>query len=149
MEGTSLLDHQLSEVQMLGAKAITFLPFPWTIENSSLFAYLLYYLDFVLESKVAFPMVILEDYLLPCDLWGFYMIIFVQVWFLGLLSPQFYSLQSIGISLVLFLSNRNRKSTRMATKWIFLLIKVWLNPHGVNMWFFTLGLKVEKLPSGH
>jgi hypothetical protein len=35
--------------------------------NSNLFPFLLYSLDFLLEGRATFPMVVLEDYLLPCD----------------------------------------------------------------------------------
>ncbi len=118
--------------------------------NPLALAFLLHYLDFVLKGTIAFTMVILEDHLLHWDLWRFYMIVFIQVWFLGLLSPQFYIVfNPLAFLWYFFYQIEIENPPNMATEWIFLLIKISLDPHGANMWFFTLGLKVEKLPSGH
>jgi len=86
LEGTSLLDQQLSKVQKLGLEGIYLPVFAWTIGNSNLFMFLKKFLDFVLESKVAFPMVILEDCPLPCHFSIFYLTTLIQVLFLRLLS---------------------------------------------------------------
>ncbi len=40
LEGTNLLDQQLSRVQIFGLEVITFLLFPWTIGNSKLLPFL-------------------------------------------------------------------------------------------------------------
>jgi hypothetical protein len=31
----------------------------------------------LLEGRATFPMVVLEDYLLPCDFWGFYLVVLI------------------------------------------------------------------------
>ncbi len=91
-EDTSLLDQQLSKVWKLGLKDSYLPAFPWTIGNSNLVLFLLYFLDFVLKSKVVFPTVILEDCPLPCHFSKFYPTTLIQVLFLRLLSSQSYTI---------------------------------------------------------
>jgi hypothetical protein len=68
LEGIGMLDQQFSKVQYLGWKVTTFLPYPWTHRNSNFFSFLLYCFDFVLKCRFAFPMLVLEDNLVFCDL---------------------------------------------------------------------------------
>jgi hypothetical protein len=63
--------------------------FAWTIGNSNLFLFLLYFLDFVLESKVAFPMVIFDLALVIFQ--KFTRKTLIQVLFLRLLTSQSYT----------------------------------------------------------
>jgi hypothetical protein len=68
LEGIGMLDQQFSKVQYLGWKVITFLSYPWIDRNSSFFSFLFYFFDFVLKCRFSFPMLVLENCPLRCDL---------------------------------------------------------------------------------
>ncbi len=90
----SLVGLAILQNTSMGLEGITFLPSPWIIRNFNLFLSQFHFSDFMLEGKVAFPVVVIKDHLPFCNLWKVLLSKLFQILFIGLQNPWSYKILS-------------------------------------------------------